>query len=916
MSSDLTCRDERRRQIIRERGRNGIDYVDVTGKHLCVHFLTDIPPEFVPKEKAKPFTPAQKKALLAHIVIRGGRRITNIRAVDFDPHATDDTFEQDCLGIDVDREGDWSTYTLCFVELDEDGRSTGRPLQSLDPRYACVDFSFKIDCPAEIDCKVEPVCPPPERPRPHISYLAKDYASFRQLILDRLALLMPEWRERHVPDLGIAIVEVLAYAGDYLSYYQDSVATEAYIDTARQRISVRRHARLVDYLMHDGCNARAFLALTIAVDGELALDDLWFVTRLDETTSKTVVQEHEVIAAPEGWLAFEPLDERKTLPVWREHNEILIYTWGDQECCIPKGATRATLVDGYVETKTPEPQPPAPPDPYEVRGKRRRTAKQQAPEPEECPPPPEPGERERKLKLKAGDFLLFEELACAGTVFRSENDGDGGFDPEDPSPMPDVDRTHRHVVRLTRVTPIVDPLDEEPTPLLDVEWDREDAMPFPLCVSAIGIAPQCDSVEPLAVARGNILLTDHGRTIQEPLDPIPEQPAEEVCEGEDDPSEVSILARRYRPVLKNVPLTFAQPLIPGGSASALVRQNPRAAVPEATLESIAPRIHGGNPNETWSARYDLLGSDAEDLHFVAEMDDDGRAHIRFGDGDAGRAVEVGMSFTATYRAGNGRSGLVGPESIVHVVFRNDETDIITRVRNPLPSMGAVDPEPVLEVKMRAPMAFRKDLQRAITGEDYATLAQFVRYPERNPGVQSAAGSLVWSGSWYEADVSIDPLGTADLEPPLRDSISASLGRYRRMGHDLRVGPARSVPLRIALDLCIKPQYLRAHVLAAVKNALSNRVFPDGRRGLFHPDNLTFGEAVHVSRIIAAVMAVDGVAEVNVTRIERMAELRKEPPQPPETNVLVLRPYEIARLDNDPAIPENGILELGDVRGGR
>ena len=68
---------------------------------------------------------------------------------------------------------------------------------------------------------------------------------------------MPDWQETHAPDLGVALVELLAYAGDYLSYYQDAVATEAYLGTARQRISVRRHARLVDYRMHEGCNARA-----------------------------------------------------------------------------------------------------------------------------------------------------------------------------------------------------------------------------------------------------------------------------------------------------------------------------------------------------------------------------------------------------------------------------------------------------------------------------------------------------------------------------------------------------------------------------------------------------------------------------------------------------------------------------------
>ena len=103
-------------------------------------------------------------------------------------------------------------------------------------------------------------------PGPDINYLAKDFASFRQLILDRLAVIMPLWQETHTADIGIALVEVLAYVGDYLSYYQDAVATESYLPTANQRISVRRHVRLVDYHLNEGCNARAWVCFNTAED--------------------------------------------------------------------------------------------------------------------------------------------------------------------------------------------------------------------------------------------------------------------------------------------------------------------------------------------------------------------------------------------------------------------------------------------------------------------------------------------------------------------------------------------------------------------------------------------------------------------------------------------------------------------------
>jgi hypothetical protein len=929
VSAEFTCRDERRRQLIRDQKLNGVDYVDVEQKHLCVHFLTSIPQDLT----------------TANVVIRGGRRITNIVAMNLDPHASDDAFGESCLGIELDRAGDWSTYTLCFVEA-EDGQPTERPLRSLDPRYACLDFSFKVDCPAEIDCKSEVPCPLPAQPRPAINYLAKDYATFRQLILDRMALLVPEWRERHVPDVGIALVELLAYAGDYLSYYQDAVVTEQYLDTARRRISVRRHARLVDYAMHEGCNARAFVALHVAGNPTIRTGDVYFTTRPTGVVLPAAL--HDAAIDPSAVIVFEPLSARPEIALRQAHNAIPIYTWGDRECCIPKGATRATLLDDFDEVVIEANDPKAPLVKLE---------------------------RPRKLRLTAGDFLLFEELACAGTVFRSTKAGDGGFDGE--TPQPDVDRTHRHVVRLTKVEPGFDALTNKA--IVEVEWSGEDALPFALCVSAIGTAPECDYVDGLAVARGNIVLVDHGRTIRdEPLEPIGEAPADDVCEGEDELSDVVRVPRRYRPTLRSAPLTFAEPPAAGASAASLLQQAPRAALPQIAVSSIPTGRHGTEPlfspadlvdarplaaklvapeepalkslrkrlrhdvqtgldavkdpsqidaglrealvtnlralTTAWTPRADLLAS-GDDADFVAEVDDDGVAHLRFGDGVYGRAVEVGTTFVATYRAGNGREGLVGGETIAHIVFRNGFDPAVDGVRNPLPSAGAIDPEPVPEVKMFAPTAFRKALERAVTGDDYGTLAQVLRHPARNPRVQSAAGRLRWNGSWYAADVAIDPLGITELDVALRDSISASLFRVRRMGHDLRVGAARYVPLLVELDLCVKPDYLRAHVVAAVREALGNRALPDGRRGFFHPDNLTFGGLVAASQIVAAVMAVDGVAEVHVVRLERLAHGRVVNPDR-DKGILKLAPGEVARLDNDPASPENGLLRIRRVRGGR
>src|SRR5262249_17480985 len=154
--------------------------------------------------------------------------------------------------VKVDKPGDFSLYTLRIVKdpfhLD--------PPDGFDPQLSAVDFSFKVECPSDFDCRTKRVCPVEPLVAPEINYLAKDYASFRRLMLDRMTALMPQWRERNPADVGVALIELLAYVADHLSYQQDATATEAYLSTARRRVSVRRHARLVDYFLFDGCNAR------------------------------------------------------------------------------------------------------------------------------------------------------------------------------------------------------------------------------------------------------------------------------------------------------------------------------------------------------------------------------------------------------------------------------------------------------------------------------------------------------------------------------------------------------------------------------------------------------------------------------------------------------------------------------------
>ena len=532
---------------------------------------------------------------------------------------------------------------------------------------------------------------------------------------------------------------------------------------------------------------------------------------------------------------------------------------------------------------------------------------------------------------------------------------------------------------MTTVEPAVDTLYDPPVAVVEIGWSAEDRLPFTFCLSTVpeiaGCPPLCD----VTVARGNVVLVDHGERIpSEPIGVVGTTAVPVRCLDAGEPAEHVDRAAPFRAVLQKAAVTFRQPVDPGSTASRALVQDPRraspaiglAAIPAFTTESGArvplfAMADLDNPDraaaltlslrasadarrrylrarlttqtvqgidalppgtappaalvqgvvatlrallEAWTPVADLLESTGDALGFVAEVDNEQRVHLRFGDGDLGRAPSAGATFAATYRVGNGPAGNVGAEAISRVVFRSVQSGVIQRVRNPLPAQGGIEAESMTDVKLLAPTAVRDDRQRAITASDYADLAR----RDFATAVQRAAGSLRWTGSWYEAHVAVDPIGTDEERRPLIEAVAAGLYRYRRIGHDLVVRPAQYVPLDIELTVCVKPHYLRGQVEGALFEAFSARRLPDGRLGFFHPDRLTFGQDLFLSALVATAQAVAGVESVRVTKLQR----RFGPAGTDiDDGVLALGPEEVAQVDNDPSFPEHGRFSLV-MRGGR
>jgi hypothetical protein len=533
----------------------------------------------------------------------------------------------------------------------------------------------------------------------------------------------------------------------------------------------------------------------------------------------------------------------------RAHNRFFFYTWGDTGCCLPRGSTTATLT-GHAEG------------------------------------------------LQAGDFLIFKE-AFSPTTFDESN----------------ADRSHRHVVRLTRVTLDVDPSGglfeptpvDGPVPITRIEWDASDALPFALCIS-VTAKPDL----PISVALGNVVLADHGVTIDgEKLEDLPPLPPAFASSGEFvgdccRPKNVLRAPLRYRPALHESLLTHgfdldrllaAMPKV-FWSAAAFRALEARQAGPRISLHSKLD-----SQEDDWHPQRDLLGSGGDATDFVVEVQDDGVARLRFGDDTHGRRPNEGTIFEATYRAGNGSAGNVGAGAIAHLVMT--PAIAVAAVDNPLPAFGGTDSEDVEAARRDAPQAFRTQ-ERAVTAADYAAAA------ERRADVQRAAATFRWTGSWNTVFVTADRIGGAAVDPAFETDLRRHLERFRMAGYDLEVDSPRFVALDVALHVCVKPAYPRSDIVKAVRDALSSALVPDGRRGPFHPDNFTFGQPVYLSPIVAAAQAIEGVDSVRVDRFERLVD---PSPATIEDGVISIGRLEIARLDNDPNFPDRGLLGV-TAGGGR
>ncbi|SLN59725.1 hypothetical protein ROA7450_03095 [Roseovarius albus] len=810
-----TFLDERREALAASTASvNGIAGIEINGAVATLRFVKDTPgPGGVPATALGP----------SDFIVSGGDRIRGIavEAVAMNGDDLDLTFTQ---------EGDFSRYTLTIDPA----------LPDFDPILRGINFRFRVHCDTDLDCEADADGPGAPEPEPRLDYLARDFESYRSMMLDRLAVNTPDMTERHPASLEMTLVEWMAALGDELSYKLDKITTEYTLETARLRQSAARHARLVGYQMHNGASARVLANVEVsAANVPLAREDLAFVTRTPRLGAEVVTQDRLAEAHTQGAQIFEPAHD---MILRQAHNRIALHHWGDPDAILAQGATEAWVRD---------------PD--------------------------------QNLALAAGDILVLVEERDPATG-RSE----------------DADPDHRQAVRLNADPETMeDPLEVisgAPLRVHRISWGPEDALKFTLCVG------QRPAGQELAHALGNIVVADHGFTLPVPeeLGTAPHRTDPEVPDPAlpGPPKALSALDRQrpFAPTLLHKNLTFSagsfemgEPLV---SAAQVLQVNPAKTTAALHLTST-------HEPDSWLPRRDLLAEGPTALVFVPEVAIDGTTTLRFGRGHGdvpsshGQTPRAEDAFSAHYRVGVGPIGNIGANALAHVAASPLALANVERVSNPLPALGGARRETIDEARQRAPVSFLKQ-KRAVTLSDYEALLN------AHPDVQRAHARKRWLGGWSAIFLSVDRLGSLEVDDGFKTTLLTYLEPFRMMGHDLTIDAPIYVPLNVELKACVDMNHFAEDIAEALEEAFSTGYMRDGQLAFFHPDNVTFSSRIYLSHIYRQAMGIQGVRDVQVLEFRRAASSTSSAIG---DGVLTFGPREIPVLANNPNHPDQGKLVI-------
>lgn len=315
---------------------------------------------------------------------------------------------------------------------------------------------------------------------------------------------------------------------------------------------------------------------------------------------------------------------------------------------------------------------------------------------------------------------------------------------------------------------------------------------------------------------GNVAAATNGQTVGEVL-------------GNGDASQAFLTF-----ALHQSPLTYLSAATPAGAQSTLT----------VTVNEIE-----------WQETGDLSALGPTDHAYTTLTDNSAQTSVIFGSGENGARVPTGTAnVKAVYRYGIGSGGNVDAQQISQLATQPGG---VQSVINPLPATGGADPDTASQARVNTPLAV-KALDRLVSVQDYADFSRSYAGTGKSASIKLSNGrrQVVFVTIAGAEDIPILP--TSDL---YRNLVQA----LQQLGDPhlpILVGVRNAELLVIAAGIQVLPDYQFEDVEPNVRSALLNT---------FSFDQRNLGQTAFLSEAISAMQGVAGVAFVNVSVFDSVAD---------------------------------------------
>jgi hypothetical protein len=244
----------------------------------------------------------------------------------------------------------------------------------------------------------------------------------------------------------------------------------------------------------------------------------------------------------------------------------------------------------------------------------------------------------------------------------------------------------------------------------------------------------------------------------------------------------------------------------------------------------------------WREVPSFYGVDASSTVYHVRQNDAGASTVTFGDGVRGARLPSGATVVGRYRFG---AGAVSPPAGGLTQLAKPVKGL-TSILNPVAAAGGADRQQAAQVRTFAPRSALL-FGRAVSITDVEALAA------GQPGVLGVQARWTWDDHMQQPAIQVWYLGA----PAIATTVLESLRAATAPGTPIRATSATAIPVSVAVTVRVDPAYQAAAVGDAVLAALTAP-----GTGALAPEVIGVGAAVFRSRLLADIVAVAGVSAVD------------------------------------------------------